>query len=189
MTNHPFERIEQLQDLESVNHHAEAVALGDDPDDVMEGIRAMSRDNARTPMQWDASPHAGFTSGTPWLPVNPNHVDINVEAATADPDGVFHHHRRLIELRHTDEVVVHGDFTMLLPDDEQVYAFTRHLDGTTLLTVCNVSSDPAAVHLPDAEAWAGADLVLANRHDPGEGRWGHDGTLTLRPWEALVLRC
>ena len=87
----------------------------------------MSRDNARTPMQWDAAPHAGFTTGTPWIAVNPNHTEINAEAARADPDSVFHHYRRLIELRHAEPVVAHGDFTMLLPDDERVYAFTRRL--------------------------------------------------------------
>ena len=89
----------------------------------------MGRDNARTPMQWDAGPHAGFTTGEPWLGVNPNHVEINAEAARADPDSVFHHYRQLIELRHALPVVAHGDFTMLLEDDERVYAFTRALRG------------------------------------------------------------
>ena len=90
-------------------------------------------------MQWDASEHAGFTTGTPWLAVNPNHREINAEAARADPDSVFHHYRRLIELRHAEPAVAHGDFTMLLPDDERVYAFTRRLGGIELLVLGNFS--------------------------------------------------
>ena len=114
MTNAPFNTIEDFRDIESLNHYAEAVADGAAPDDVLLSLRKMGRDNARTPMQWDAGPHAGFTTGEPWLGVNPNHVEINAEAARADPDSVFHHYRQLIELRHALPVVAHGDFTMLL---------------------------------------------------------------------------
>ena len=113
MTNAPWSGIEEFRDIETLNHYAEAVAHGADPDAVLAVLRPRSRDNARTPMQWDASPNAGFTSGTPWLPVNPNHTEINAEAARADPDSVFHHYRRLIELRRTEPVVAFGDFTML----------------------------------------------------------------------------
>ena len=115
MTNAPFDRIDAFRDIESLNHYAEVVEAGADPDAVLATLRKMSRDNARTPMQWDASEHAGFTSGEPWIPVNPNHAEINADAAVADLDSVFHHYRRLIELRHTEPVVAHGDFTMLLP--------------------------------------------------------------------------
>src|SRR3712207_4755259 len=102
MTNAPFAGIADFRDIESLNHYAQAVALGDPAEHVLAGLRAMSRDNARTPMQWDATEHAGFTAGTPWLAVNPNHREINAQAAAADPDSVFHHYRRLIELRHTE---------------------------------------------------------------------------------------
>ena len=113
--------------------------------EVLHALAVKSRDNARTPMQWDASPHAGFTTGTPWLPVNPNHTEINAEAARKDPDSVFHHYRRLIELRHVLPVVVHGDYRLLLPDDEQVFAYVRTLDGTSLTVLANLSGSPAAV--------------------------------------------
>jgi oligo-1,6-glucosidase len=96
-------------------------------------------------VQWDASPQAGFTTGTPWLPVNANHVEINAEAARKDPESVFHHYRKLITLRHTVPVVVHGDYRLLLPDDEQVFAYERRLDGTTLTVLANFSGSPAAV--------------------------------------------
>jgi oligo-1,6-glucosidase len=133
----------------------------------------MSRDNGRTPMQWDASPHAGFTAGTPWIAVNPNHDEINAAAAVADPESVFHHYRRLIELRHTEPVVAHGDFTMLLEDDERIYAFARRLDSTELLVVANFSGDAIDYDWPDDE------LLLGNCPHLGPG---------LQPWEARIYR-
>jgi len=183
MTNAPFARIEDFRDIESLNHYATAVAAGADPDDVLAALRAMGRDNARTPMQWDATSHAGFTSGTPWLAVNPNHVEINAEAAIAAEGSVFHHYRRLIELRHDEPVVAHGDFTMLLPRDATVYAFTRRLADVELLVLGNFSSEPVTADVPAADEWAAADLVLANYPPVGDV-----ATLELRPWEARVYR-
>ncbi|WP_374456103.1 alpha-glucosidase [Nocardioides sp.] len=182
MTNHPFGAIDDFRDIESLNHFREAVAQGADPEDVLRSLRSRGRDNARTPMQWDASPHAGFTTGDPWLPVNPNHTEVNAEAATADEDSVFHHYRRLIELRHDEPVVALGDFTMLLPEDEVVYAFTRSLDGVELLVLANFSSEPVHPEL-DAARWADAEVLLDNVED-GAGTW-HG---RLEPWQALVLR-
>ena len=121
----PFGSIADFRDIESLNHYAVAVARGEDPEHVLAALRAMGRDNARTPMQWDASPHAGFTTGTPWIAVNPDHPEVNAAAQVDDPGSVFSHYRRLISLRHTEPAVAHGDFTMLLPDDDAVYAFTR----------------------------------------------------------------
>ena len=176
MTNVPFAGIDDFRDIESVNHYAERFAAGDDPGDLLERMRAMSRDNARTPMQWDASPHAGFTTGTPWLAVNPNHVEINAAAALADPDSVLHYYRRLIELRHTEPVVAHGDFTMLLEDDERVYAFTREYEGVELLVVANFSGETVGYDVP---GWDGAELLLGNCPPAGA---------ELQPWEARVYR-
>ncbi len=133
MTNSTWAGVEDFRDIESLNHYAEAVGDGAEPEAVLADLRRVGRDNARTPMQWDASEHAGFTSGTPWLAVNPNHREINAEAARADPDSVFHHYRRLIALRHDEPAVAHGDFAMLLPDDERVYAYLRRHDGVELL--------------------------------------------------------
>jgi oligo-1,6-glucosidase len=180
MTNAPFATIEDFRDIESVNHYRHPVALGDDPQDVLAALRTMGRDNARTPMQWDASPNAGFTTGTPWIPVNPNHVEINAEAAVADPDSVFHHYRRLIQLRRTEPAVAHGDFTMLLPDDPVVYAFLRRLGDVELLTVANFSGEPVRPALPDYGAWLEAELLLGNVTDS----CGPE----LAPWEARVHR-
>ena len=174
MTNAPLERLEDFRDIESLNHYAQAVALGDPPEHVLAGMRAMGRDNARTPMQWDASEHAGFTTGIPWLAANPNHSEINAEAATADADSVFHHYRRLIELRHAEPVVAHGEFHMLLPNDERVYAFTRRLDDVELLVLGNFSGETVTAEVD--ESWASAEVLI------GDGRG-----LRLEPWEGRVL--
>ena len=182
MTNAPFARIEDFRDIESLNHYAQAVAAGDRPEEVLDALRAVSRDNARTPMQWDASEHAGFTTGTPWIAVNPNHTEINAEAALADPDSVLHHYRRLIELRHTEPVVAHGDFTMRLPDAERVYAFTRRLGDVELFVLGNFSG--SSVEVPEAAEWAACELVLGNCPAPASPA-AHGG---LRPWEARVYR-
>ena len=173
MTNAPFAVIEDFRDIESLNHYAEAVAEGAAPDDVLRALRTMGRDNARTPMQWDAGRHAGFTTGEPWLPVNPNHATINAEAARADPDSVFHHYRRLIELRHALPVIAEGDFTMLLEDDERVYAFTRALDGVEVLVLGNFSGDEVIVDLP---GWEDAEPLIGS------------AGLTLGPWEGRAFR-
>ena len=185
MTNAPFVSIEDFRDIESVNHYAEAVAAGARPEDVLTSLRAMSRDNARTPMQWDDSPHAGFTTGTPWLPVNPNHREVNAVTEVADPDSVFHHYRKLIELRHTEPAVAHGDFAMLLPDDERVYAFTRRLGAVELLVLGNFSGDSVPVHLKDAESWAHSELLICNYPPPLPD---DDDQLLLQPWETRVYR-
>ncbi len=186
MTNAHFTRFDQYRDIESLNHVAQSRALGTATDEqLLAGLAAMSRDNARTPVQWDASPQAGFTTGTPWLAVNPNHAEVNAAAEHADPASVLHHYRRLIALRHDDPVVALGDFTMLLPQDEQVYAFTRTLGDDALLVVVNVSGQEAPVELGDA--WpVGADggwgePVLGTHDEPGE-------PTVLRPWEARVVR-
>jgi oligo-1,6-glucosidase len=179
MANAPLRTLADLRDVESLNHYAQAVAAGQDPERVLAAIRPVSRDNARTPVQWDAGENAGFTTGTPWLAVNPDHVAWNAAAQRDDPRSVLAHHRALIALRHASATVQRGDFTMLLPDHDAVYAFTRALDGETLLVVCNVSATAYALDelLPEA---VGADLVLGNLTDPDPRR--------LAPWDARVLR-
>ena len=183
MTNAPFSSIADFRDIESLNHHDEAVAGGGDPEDVLAAMRQVSRDNARTPVQWDAGPHAGFTSGTPWLPLNPNSREINAAAQRDDPDSVLAHYRRLIALRHEQPVVAHGDFTMLLPEDPDVYAFLRRLDDVELLVLGSFSGERVAVVLPEAAEWAASVVLLSNL--PGGVR--ESAELVLEPWEARVL--
>ncbi len=182
MTNAPFAGVHEMRDVESLNHYRRFVAAGGDPESVLRGLRAMGRDNARTPVQWDAGPNAGFTTGEPWLAVNPNHAWLNAQAQYDDPRSVFNHYRRLIRLRHDLPVVALGDFRMLLPDDPHVYAYERTLDDTRLLVVANLSGTPRTAEL-DRE-WTAADVVLANT----EEALVSPGRVDLRPWEALVLK-
>nr|BFE53456.1 alpha-glucosidase [Saccharothrix mutabilis subsp. capreolus] len=179
MTNARFTGLEDLRDVESLNHYRHAVAAGMPPETVLDGIHRMGRDNARTPVQWDASPQAGFTTGTPWIAVNPNHAWLNAQAQYDDPTSVFHHYRRLIELRHTMPVVALGDFHMLLADHPHIYAYQRELDGTRLLVVANLCGGEQSAELD----WPDAEPVLSNT---GELR-RENGKITLGPWEAHVL--
>jgi len=185
MANAPFSSIDDFRDIESLNHYRDVVGTGRaEPDAVLAALRAMSRDNARTPMQWDASPSAGFTTGEPWIPVNPDHVEVNVAAQRDDPDSVLAHYRRLIRLRHEEPAVVEGDFTMLLPHDERVYAFTRRLADVELLVLGNFSADVVPAPVPDADAWAAAELVVGGAGVPGTD----DAPLVLGPWQGRVYR-
>jgi oligo-1,6-glucosidase len=184
MTNTPFAGVTDFRDIESVNYHTAALAIGRDPDEVVAALRAKSRDNARSPVQWDDSPNAGFSTGTPWSPVNPNYREINAAAQWADPGSVLQHYRAVIALRHAEPAVVHGDFTMLLPDDPVVYAFTRRLNDVELLVLANFSAAPVLAEVPDATGWDAAELVLGNLPTPPAAT----ATAALRPWEARILR-
>ena len=181
MTNVRFDSIEDYRDLESLNHYREAVDEFDlDPGSVLAGVQTMSRDNARTPMQWDATEQAGFTTGTPWLPVNPNHTEINAATDRAAERSVFRFYQRLIALRHESPVVALGAFTLLEPEHERLYAFTRTLGEETLLVVANASDETLDAPLPvDA---SGAELVLGNYPDAAIA------DAALRPWEARLYR-
>ena len=148
----------------------------------MDVISRYSRDNARTPMQWDDSPQAGFTSGTPWMPVNPNYREINARAALEDPDSVFYHYQKLIALRKQYPVIVSGEYKLLLPDSEEVFAYERILNGEKLLVVCSFSREETKVSLP--EEYAGGTCLISNY---GADDWSLDGK--LRPYEAFVSYC
>ncbi len=182
MTNFPFSSIQDFQDVESLNYYTEALASGQDHTEVLAALRQRSRDNARTPMQWDDSPYAGFTVGKAWMPVNPNYHVINAHAALADHASILHHYRKLIALRHDLPVVALGDFTMLLPQDPQVYAFTRRLDEVELLLIANFSHELVTATLPNADDWAEAEELLTNYP-----RTESAAFLRLRPWEARVF--
>ncbi|WP_372595333.1 alpha-glucosidase [Actinotalea sp.] len=178
MTNAHLDSLDAYRDIESLGWAREAAAGGLGPGAILHALAVKSRDNARTPMQWDTTPQAGFTTGTPWLAVNPNHVEINAEAAIADPGSVFHHYRRLIELRHTLPVVVHGDYRLLLPEHEQVFAYLRSSDGVRLLVLVNLSGEPAALDLgAEAGLLDGERLLGSASGDPA----------VLGPWEQLVV--
>ena len=169
--------IEAYRDLESLNLYEARKAAGYPEAEIMASLYARSRDNARTPMQWDASPHGGFTTGTPWLTENPNYREINATAELADPDSVFHYYRRLIALRKTYPVFVHGDFTLLEPDHPSLFVYRRKLARQSLLVICNYGGGETAWSLP--AGWDDAQCLISNYPDRLPGR--------LRPWEARIL--
>ena len=175
MTNAPYP-VEELRDLESINAYNEMVERGMSESDALAAIHRMMRDNARTPMQWTDGPHAGFTDGDPWMMVNPNYTEINAAAALADPDSVFYTYQKLIALRKTHRVFAEGDFTLLCPEDEQVFAYLRRGAGQEMLVAVNLSGRSAPFALP--EAFEGRAPLLATQGAPLAG--------ALRPWEALI---
>lgn len=178
MTNYPFTDISESKDVDAINAWNELVVEQGrfTPEEMMAYIRYKGRDNARTPMQWSAERHAGFTAGQPWMPVNPNYTFINAQSQVGDPDSVFSFYQRLIRLRRTYPVIVHGDFTLLMPDDRQVFAYTRQHEGRTLLVACNFSCEEAAL---DAQAVTRGEMLAANYADAGAPD-------TLRAWEVRV---
>ncbi len=140
MTNYPFELIEEVNDIESRNMFAERLAAGHSENEIMDSIRRVGRDNARTPMQWTAGENAGFTDGKPWLAVNPNHEEINADQAMSDPDSVFYTYQKLIELRKQHDWVIYGDFK-LIDSEADVFAYLRTYKGKKYLVVANLSDE------------------------------------------------
>jgi oligo-1,6-glucosidase len=186
MRNAPFTTISEYRDIQAINAHAEAVDHGNvDLPGLIAAMGRMSRDHGRTPMQWDASPGAGFTTGTPWIGINPDHVAINASAQVGDLDSVFEHYRRLIELRHRDPVVTDGDFELLLPEHPTVWAFLRPGRDAELLIAANLSADAVPAQLPLDDGWAAAATVLTSLPDQ-PARPPID--LVLQPWESIVWR-
>jgi oligo-1,6-glucosidase len=187
MTNAPFGAIDEFRDVESLNWYAEDVDAGSSPAEALLGLSSMSRDNARTPVQWDAGPNAGFTTGTPWIAGNPNADRITVAAQHDDPNSVLAHYRALIALRHAHPVVTHGSFERLDAGDDAVFAFERVLGGERLLVVTNLSSDARTPAFAPATSsrWAESRLLLGNRRpDAGVSA---SATAPLEPWEARVF--
>ncbi len=163
MTNVRFPSIDDYRDIETLNMYHEAVVeRGEDPRKVMESIYAKGRDNARTPMQWDDSPHAGFTTGTPWIQVNPNYREINVKKALAEEDSILHYYRKLIRLRKEYPIIIYGSYELLLPEDEEIYAYLRKWEGMKLLTILNFKGGTPVFSFPDGLFSDRAKLLISN---------------------------
>ena len=180
MTNGQFSSLADFRDVESLNAYEELTSSGRiDPDDMLAFLRYKSRDNARTPMQWTAGPNAGFTSGGPWIGVNPNYRTINAQEQMGRPDSVFRFYQDLIRLRHEHEIIVYGSYELLLPEDEQIFAYTRTLEDKKLLAVCNLSGRTAHFRLP--EVFTDGRMLLADMEDTTPAP-----EMILRPWEAFA---
>ena len=196
MTDAHFTRLDQYRDLESLNAYRQRVeeAKVQSSESMMAGLAARSRDNARTPMQWDGSGYAGFTAPDaatePWISVNPNHAEINAAGEFDDPDSVYSFYKQLVALRHNSPVVAAGDWRLIDAADPHVYAFTREFDAEKLLVVVNMSS--RTVDLP-REA---AELTAVGIAEPNVVISTYDAPHTvaslanreLDPWEAAVIQ-
>ena len=183
MTNVKWFNIEAYQDIETRNIYAQAVVQQGRPhQEVIASIHAKGRDNARTPMQWSASKHAGFTEGTPWLALNDNFSQVNAAQARADVDSVFHHYRQLIALRKAWPVLVEGDFELLLPKHTALFAFTRRLHDVQLLLLCNFSVHFQGLPLKQLPDFSAATPLIGNLPTP---EWAMSPD-TLAAWEARV---
>ena len=181
MTNAPFADISEVKDIDSINAYHEMSEAGlISREDMMRFICLKGRDNARTPMQWDDSENAGFTTGTPWIKVNPNYKTINAKAALADEDSVFHYYRRIIALRKEKPVIVYGHYALLEPDHESLYVYTRTLEEQKILVICSFTKEPVSYEIP--AQFDGAQILIGNY-----GRSEAKGTIELKPYEALVL--
>ena len=179
MTNTVFNSVDDFRDLESVNAYRELVESGLYTDeDMFPKIAHKSRDNARTPMQWDASENSGFTTGTPWIAVNPNYKKINVADQLKREDSVFHYYQKLIRLRKENEIIVYGNYELLLPEDENIFAYKRTLDNQKLLVVCNFSKSEQRF---DFSGYENAKVLISNYNRDAR----EDGI--LKPYEATVL--
>ncbi len=181
MTNYPFQSPADFRDIESINAYKEWCESGHvSHEEFWPCLLWLSRDNARTPMQWDDTEQAGFTTGTPWIAVNPNYKEINAKAETEDPNSVFHYYKKLIALRKETPIMVYGKYEPLFEDSEDWFVYTRTLDNEKLLVVCSFTDQETTFTIP--EEFAGAEVLISNMENVYD-----KGTVTLRPYEAFVL--
>ena len=181
MTNYPFQSPDDFRDIESINAYKEWCESGRLPHETFWPCMTFkSRDNARTPMQWDDSPQAGFTDGTPWIPVNPNYREINAKAETANPASVFHYYKKLIALRKQNPIMVYGKYELLLEESEELFVYTRTLEQEKLLVVCNFTDKETPFTIPGE--FIGMPCLISNLENSYEKQ-----DITVKPYEAFVL--
>lgn len=181
MTNVAFDKLEDYRDIEILNAYHDLVTTRHllSHEEMMRGIHSKGRDNARTPMQWNDQPQAGFTTGTSWIKVNPNYVDINAKKALANTHSIFYYYQKLIALRKSYDIIIDGDYQLLLPDDEHLFVYKRCLDKQELLVICNFTDQPQTVCLN--EEMENSTLLISNDEPTAFSK-----EMTLRPYEARV---
>ncbi len=186
MTNVRFDTIDEYRDVEILNFYREQVLEKKvDPAVVLAKIAWKCRDNARTPMQWDAGPQAGFSSHTPWIKISPNYTQINVQQAQKQEDSILHYYQKLIRLRKENPVMVYGSYDLILAEHEQIYSFTRTLEEERLLVMLNFSQETPLFALPEEIHFTKSQLMIGNYPvDPLE----NIHQLRLRPYEARVYQ-
>ena len=184
MTNVKFPSIDDYRDIETLNMYKEKMEEGKNVEDVMESIYIKSRDNARTPMQWDNSENAGFTDGEPWIAVNSNYKAINANDAIANPESIFHYYKELIQLRKKHPIIVYGKYELLDPDSEDLFAYTRTYEGEQLLVLSNFTKNELSYDVPaKLMDYSSSSLMIGNYKDVDENL---ENTLILKPFETRV---
>lgn len=184
MTNVKFDSIKDYDDIESLNMYRERIALGYTKAEVMESIYAKGRDNARTPMQWDKTSNAGFTKGKPWIKINENYKDINVESALKDSGSIFYYYKELIRLRKKYDVIKYGRFKLILKDHKEVFAYIRTYNDQELLVLCNFYGNEIDVNLPQEYKNKNGIIILKNYISPDL----LSDFIHLRPYECIVYK-
>ncbi|WNS79873.1 alpha,alpha-phosphotrehalase [Domibacillus sp. DTU_2020_1001157_1_SI_ALB_TIR_016] len=184
MTNPHFERIEQYRDVESLNMYNEMRAQGMAEEDIMTIIKQKSRDNSRTPVQWNSGKNAGFTSGTPWIETAENYKEINVETAQQDPDSIFYHYKTLIELRKKEKVMREGSYRLLMSDHPELFVYMREYEGEAWIVINNFYGRPVPFVVPEELKGNRSSLVLSNEKEAPV----HLSSRTLTPYESTVYR-
>lgn len=182
MTNVRFEDINEYNDIETLNMYKDRISKGYSHDEIMASIYAKGRDNARTPMQWDSTENAGFTTGKPWLKVNKNYKFINVEDCLQDKDSIFYHYKKLINIRKHNDTIIYGNYKLLLPEDKNVFAYSRELNGDKIVVVCNFYNKE--INLNFKEDFNNVEILLSNYKDSSILM----KDLKLRPYEAIMYR-
>ncbi len=184
MTNVPFQSLDDFRDIESINAYHEYTQSGQiAPEDMMRYLHYKSRDNARTPMQWNNTANAGFTTGTPWIMVNPNYPKINAKEQVERPDSIFHYYQKLIKLRKAHEIIVYGSYQLLLSDDPNLYVYTRELAEEKLLVICNFTDTRQSFTLPSDWNSDQMHCLIANYPERVPEK-----QMLLNPYEALVYQ-
>lgn len=185
MTNPHFSSIKQYRDVESLNAYQLMQRSGKSDHEIIEILNEKSRDTARTPMQWSTDKHAGFTKGTPWIPVADNFETINVTKAIEQTDSVYYHYQQLIRLRKTYDVIINGDYQLLLPDHEHIFAYQRHLNGEKILVISNFYGEQTAAHLDvlqETGTYDNVEILLSNYQDSSLSL----EDIQLRPYESII---
>lgn len=182
MTNIRLEDINDYRDIELLNMYKDRISKGYTHEEIMESIYAKGRDNGRTPMQWDNSKNAGFTTGTPWLAINKNYTEVNAKQCLEDENSIFHHYRKLINIRKNNDTIIYGDYTLLCPEDKNIFAYIRELNKDKILVVCNFY-DKEVTFSFDGD-FNHADILLSNYKDSST----LIEKLSLRPYEAIIYR-
>ena len=182
MTNVRFDDINDYNDIESLNMYKDRLSKGYSHNEIMESIYAKGRDNARTPMQWDDSENAGFTTGTPWLAVNKNYDKINAKQCLQDENSIFNHYKNLIDIRKNNDTIIYGDYKLLCEDDENIFAYVRELNGDKILVVCNFYDKDVEFKFDGDFNYS--KVLLSNYNDSSK----MIEKLKLRPYEAVMYR-